>query len=250
MSISNSTIGHILRFSSSSADAFLCGRQSFFSDYSALARNDAPCTWVEYSGRVWSSYIGLCQSILEKVQQLLKLNYCSFGESYHSLIVGGGKGCSNTKVNKTRIWWEAMIRSLVRRFCQKQLSLKTFANYSFLKRNYTNTIIRYRSRIYSSDKLRWSLSLSEHILSISSLVLVICNTETRVNKYITNSRFWIAFGLLLIERDLNLFACILKNVGYIEQEGFIGIGRSFGRSNPTWCLATYIHCIAAIQNTN
>ena len=144
-----------------------------FLDYSALARNDAPCTWVEYSGRVWSSYIGLCQSILEKVQQLLKLNYCSFGESYHSLIVVGGKGRSNTKVNKTRIWWEAMIRSLVRRFCQKQLSLKTCANYSFLKKDDTTTIIRDRSRLFSSDKRRWSFSLSERIVSISPLVLVI-----------------------------------------------------------------------------
>ena len=33
----------------------------------------------------------------------------------------------------------------------------------------------------------------------------------------------------------------VRHVGYIEQWGFIGIGRSFGRSNPTWCSpAIYI----------
>ena len=117
---------------------FFCGRPSFWIILALF-------TWVEYSGRAWSSYIELCQSTLEKVQQLLKLNDCSFGESYHSLKVGGGKGCSNTKVNQTRIWWEAMIRSLGSIFCQKQLSLKTFAIYSF-KRNDTTTIVRYRSR--------------------------------------------------------------------------------------------------------
>ena len=90
-------------------------------------------------------YARACWLLLKQVQQLLKLNYCSFGESYHSLIVVGGKGCSNTKVNKTRIWWEAMIRSLVRRFCQKQLSLKTCANYSFLKHRHRRNVTSHHS---------------------------------------------------------------------------------------------------------